>query len=401
MVDWHGDACGLDVGLVENVQRRIRGKRGLTQAPRQPEAPGDEAASRPGAADLAVAEADTVLLVAELNAGGGLQLGDEVAAGPNDENVGAKVIARRADGRPVLCERVPYSQVEEWRAGTLANAGRLVGAQPGPAEPPAIGEAARGGPQDALLDQPEGAGGGTATPRADVGAAADDVRTSSVEWNEQGIRFKEWRRAVGESSTEALDGCELRGAGTALHLCQRFTQHGGDPKTWMSNFCREYGITQRDRTYHELNCLITIFWLAGTFDALNLGGLACLEVAARRVAQISEAYRVAPGQPAAWEAGRFLTGTSDPYDVVSPELRNFANRAARDEAERLTAIGRSRGLGPGGRGAGGVEDVGAALDAGGLPRAGAPDGSGAKGGGGRGRGAKVKPGDAAAAAVKP
>ena len=74
----------------------------------------------------------------------------------------------------------------------------------------------------------------------------------------------------------------------------------------------------------------------------------------------------------------------------------------RDEAERLTAIGRSRGLGPGGRGAGGVEDVGAALDAGGLPRAGAPDGSGAKGGGGRGRGAKkVKPGDAAAAAVKP
>ena len=74
-----------------------------------------------------LADTGTVLLVAELNAGGGLQLGDEVAAGPNDENVGAKVIARRADGRPVLCERVPYSQVEEWRAGTLANAGRLGG----------------------------------------------------------------------------------------------------------------------------------------------------------------------------------------------------------------------------------------------------------------------------------
>ncbi|CAK0879749.1 unnamed protein product [Prorocentrum cordatum] len=366
MVDWHGDECGLDIGVLEAARRRLRGKRPLATGARVPESPGDEAASRPVLAPPPLEGEESVLLVAEVQAGGGFRLGDEVAPGPEDVQAGPKVIARRPDGRPVLCERVPVSEVERWRAQEFDNAGRMAAPLPAPLSPPPAEEAGRPSPFDlreALADRPREEVGGTPTPREETaGPAADDVRTTAVEWNEQGVRFKEWRRAVGESSSEALDGCELRGAGTALHLCHRFTQHGGDPKTWMSNFCREYGVSQRDRTWHELNCLVTIFWLVATFDALNLGGLACLEVAARRVAQISEAYRVAPGQPAALEAGRFLTGTSDPFDVVSPELRNFANRAARDESERLAALGRSRALGPGGRGAGGADEVTGALE---------------------------------------
>ncbi|CAK0838221.1 unnamed protein product, partial [Prorocentrum cordatum] len=400
MVDWHGDECGLDIGVLEAARRRLRGKQPLATGARVPESPGDEAASRPVLAPPPLEGEESVLLVAEVQAGGGFQLGDEVAPGPDDVQARPKVIARRPDGRPVLCERVPVSEVERWRAQAFDNAGRMAAPLPAPLAPPPAEEAGRPSPFDlreALADRPREEVGGTPTPREETaGPAADDVRTTAVEWNEQGVRFKEWRRAVGESSSEALDGCELRGAGTALHLCHRFTQHGGDPKTWMSNFCREYGVSQRDRTWHELNCLVTIFWLAATFDALNLGGLACLEVAARRVAQISEAYRVVPGQPATWEAGRFLTGTSGPFDVVSPELRNFANRAARDESERLAALGRSRALGPGGRGAGGADEVTGALETGGLPRAGADDGG--KGGGGRGRGRKTKPGESTAAA---
>ena len=398
MVDWHGDECGLDTGVLAAAGRRLRGKRPLADHTREPEAPGDEEATRPKLGAAALEDAETVLLVAEVMAGGGLRLGDEVAAHANDVAAGPKVIGRRPDGRPVLCERVSLADVEAWRADALYNAGQAAAPMPPPLEPPPES----GGRRDLResLRAPAAAEGGTATPREDAAPSPpEDVRTCAVEWNEQGSRFKEWRRAVAESTEEALDGCELRGAGTALHLCRRFTQHGGDPKTWLSNFCREYGIGQRDRTWHELNCLITIFWLAATFDAVNLGGLACLEVAARRIAQITEAHRVAPGQPAAWEAGRFLTGTSDPFDVVSPELRSFANRAARDEADRLTALGRGRALAAGGRGAGGAEEVPGALDAGGLPRAGAEDG-GKGGGGGRGRGrGKVKPGDPAAAAA--
>ncbi|CAK0790584.1 unnamed protein product, partial [Prorocentrum cordatum] len=326
MVDWQGDERGLDVGVLESARRRLRGKRPLTAGAREPEAAGDE-------------DAETVLLVAELRAGGGLELGDEVAPGDADAAAGPKVIGRRSDGRTVLCDRVGLAAVEERRAQARANAGRLAASADEPAAP--------------LPADDRG--------HADIRAVLRERRTLAVEWNEQGARFKEWRRAVGESSEEAQGGRELRGAGAALHLYQRFTQHGGVPKTWMSTFCREYGISQRDRTYHELNCLVTIFWLAGTFDAVNLGGPACLEVAARRVAQIAEARRVAPGQPAAQGAGRFLAGASDPFDVASPEPRAFANRAAREEADSLAAPGRGRTLAASGRVAGVIEDVAAAL----------------------------------------
>ncbi|CAK0838014.1 unnamed protein product [Prorocentrum cordatum] len=241
-------------------------------------------------------DAETMLLVAGLHAGGGLQLGDEVAPTSGDVAAGSKVIGSRLDGRPVLCERVSFGDVSAWRAEALANAGRAT------------------------------AIGGADTPRQGGEAAGrEDARTLSAEWNMQGARFKVWRRAVGESCEGALGGCELRWAGTALHLCQRLTQHGGDPETWMSNFCQEYGISQRDRTWHELNRLISIFWLAGTFDAVKLGGPACLEVAARRAAQITE-------------------------------------------ADRLAALGRGRALAAGGRVAGGSDDVAGALEAGGPPR---------------------------------
>ncbi|CAK0905694.1 unnamed protein product [Prorocentrum cordatum] len=123
MVDWHGDECGLDGGLLDAARRRVSGKRGLTDAPRVPEAPGDEAATRPDLGAPALEDAESVLLVAELHAGGGLALGDEVTAHESDLAVGSKVIGRRPDGRPVLCERAAIGEVASWRAQALDNAG--------------------------------------------------------------------------------------------------------------------------------------------------------------------------------------------------------------------------------------------------------------------------------------
>ncbi|CAK0810958.1 unnamed protein product [Prorocentrum cordatum] len=230
MVDWHGDECGLGAGVLEAARRRLRGKRDFASAPQAPEAPGDEAAARPAWGPPPLEDADAVLLVAELHAGGGLQLGDEVAATSGDVAVGSKVIGSRHDGRPVLCERVAVGDVAASLADAFANAGRaagrgaLVEAAPPAAEAPLdLRDLARAGPAGV---------GGVETPREGGDAVGrEDVRALSMEWNEQGARFKEWRRAVGESCEEPLDGLELRGAGTALHLCQRFAQHGGDPKT--------------------------------------------------------------------------------------------------------------------------------------------------------------------------
>ena len=133
---------------------------------------------------------------------------------------------------------------------------------------------------------------------------------------------------------------------------------------WLLRFCREHGITAKDRTHHELTTLVQALWLAGTYDGLNLGGIAALESIARRLVTIVEAYRSgpAPGQ-ASWESARYLTGVVDPFDVVSPELRAFANRAARDEAERHVAMTRGRAAGARQE----LDETSAALALGGLP----------------------------------
>lgn len=162
---------------------------------------------------------------------------------------------------------------------------------------------------------------------------------------------------------------------------------------WLLTFCREHGISSRDRTHHELTTLVQALWLAGTYDGLNLGGNAALEAIARRMVTIVEAYRSGstPGQ-ASWESARYLTGVVDPFDVVSPELRSFANKAARDDAERHVALTRGRAAGTRQE----LDDTGAALTLGGLPGPKDEAKGGAKGAAAK---AKAKAKAAAAAAA--
>ena len=90
----------------------------------------------------------------------------------------------------------------------------------------------------------------------------------------------------------------------------------------------------------------------------------------------------------------FNAGVVDPFDVVSPELRSFANRAARDEAELHVAMTRGRAAGARQE----LDETSAALALGGLPGAkdetakGGPKGATAK------TKAKAKAGAGAAAA---
>ncbi|CAK0863884.1 unnamed protein product [Prorocentrum cordatum] len=219
MVDWHGDECGLGADVLEAARRRLRGKRPQRNGARVLEVAGDEESTRPVLVDGPLEDAGSVLLVAELHAGGGLGLGDELSPSEADVAVGPAVIGRRADGRPVLCERVAISGSGSWRAQAFENARRVAASALGPAEPPS---AADGRPIDlrGSLRAPSGEAGGASTPREgrQVEQQAEDVRTLAVERNEQGVRLKEWRRAVGESSEETLDSCELRGGPAGLEV---------------------------------------------------------------------------------------------------------------------------------------------------------------------------------------
>ena len=110
----------------------------------------------------------------------------------------------------------------------------------------------------------------------------EDIRTLSVEWDAQGMRFKPYRTAITEATEQALEDCEFKGGQTALFMAKQMLNHGGDPKSWIQGFAREHGLTQRDRTYHELQTLVQTIWLATTYDALNAGALASLEAVSRQ-----------------------------------------------------------------------------------------------------------------------
>ena len=66
---------------------------------------------------------------------------------------------------------------------------------------------------------------------------------------------------------QLLEDCELRGGQTAFFMAKQMLNHGGDPTSWMQGFIREHSLTQRDRTYHELQTLVETIRLAATYDA--------------------------------------------------------------------------------------------------------------------------------------
>ena len=73
----------------------------------------------------------------------------------------------------------------------------------------------------------------------------------------------------------------------------------------MMQFAREKHIVATDRTWHELMVLTGALQAAGTYDQLNLGSLALLEIEieSRRIQAIADAHAV-PGR-ADWSNGRF------------------------------------------------------------------------------------------------
>jgi len=165
----------------------------------------------------------------------------------------------------------------------------------------------------------------------EVKTTAEDVRTLAVEWDEQGERFKEWRRAVGESTTQNFSESPLDGPAVCLHLCKMMQRTGGDPHRWLEEWARTKKIDEKDRIFHEMQTLTDLLYQAGTFDALNLGGLVSLEVAARRVAAIVDAY--ADPSRITWTHAKFYSSNTSVEAAVPQAFRAWAVRRARDDTD--------------------------------------------------------------------
>ena len=140
---------------------------------------------------------------------------------------------------------------------------------------------------------------------------------------------------------------------------------------------------EEGQLYHEMKVLSDVLGYAGTYDQVNLGSSISLEVAARRIQALAEAYDGGIESPH-WEVAKHI-GDDDAQDVLAPEQRLEANRKARERMElerfRMRARATVEDIGAGG-------DVLAAVEAGGLANPDqAPRGRG-RGTRGRGKGSR-------------
>ena len=101
---------------------------------------------------------------------------------------------------------------------------------------------------------------------------------------------------------------------------------------WLSAFLKEMYISAKERTAIELRVLVHCVWIAGVYDQVNLGSLACMEEICRRISQLVEAYSVDPNRPN-WTAVKHVISSSSVGNVVPNSLRSYAHRLVKDEVE--------------------------------------------------------------------
>ena len=115
----------------------------------------------------------------------------------------------------------------------------------------------------------------------------DGKRTLWADIDEHNDQWKPWRSVVRESLTRGWSSeWDLHGPPSCLEVSKHFDKNGGDLRLWLLLFESDKGIQRTDRLHHELVTFIDTLYYAGCIDQLNMGGLLCLEVIARRVESI-------------------------------------------------------------------------------------------------------------------
>ena len=123
----------------------------------------------------------------------------------------------------------------------------------------------------------------------------------------------------------------LDGPLTTLHFIKHTCRHGGDPKRWLAEWMRSKQIQDNDRISFEMKVLIESLYVGGTYDQLNLCSLACMEILARRIQAIIDAYSSGPIPD--WHSAKIMTLYHSPEDAISPQLKTWAARKNKEELD--------------------------------------------------------------------
>ncbi|CAE7694882.1 pksN [Symbiodinium sp. CCMP2456] len=88
-----------------------------------------------------------------------------------------------------------------------------------------------------------------------------DARTLYVDYDEQGHRYKPWRKVCQEATECNFSDAPHEGPSTVLFLIKQMERNGGSPKLWLDLWSRSRGIAETDRVRHELRT-----WIAWIVD---------------------------------------------------------------------------------------------------------------------------------------
>ncbi|CAK0797401.1 unnamed protein product, partial [Prorocentrum cordatum] len=176
-----------------------------------------------------------------------------------------------------------------------------------------LGSSSPGGVLDgAAASGAEGAPARDGAPSADAlaDAARDGTRMFWIEWDGQGERYKGFREAANESA-DCVEGHQRQEDGlTRLHTCKMMYHTMGTPRRWLEKFLSDKHVVHADRVFEE----------AVSFDQANLGGLALLVVAERRLNVTVDAYKCA-GTPS-FATAKYLAPLGESDESTAPPPRS-------------------------------------------------------------------------------
>ena len=194
-------------------------------------------------------------------------------------------------------------------AGLPGLVAALGGLAPGAAAAPAAGAAAvppmLAAPGGALAPPAPAAAAAAAVPAAAAGAGAvaaapavappqgaaaavRDLRCQVIHVNAAGQRWRDFADGVALSSSTLWTDFPVRGPRSALWVGEHMRRHTNSPMAWHTKFLAEWGLSQDDPLSVEHALLCKILELAVCYDQVNLGELAHLELAARRLQLVEE-----------------------------------------------------------------------------------------------------------------
>ncbi|CAK0848864.1 unnamed protein product, partial [Prorocentrum cordatum] len=177
--------------------------------------------------------------------------------------------------------------------------------------------------------------GGTSTPRE------LDARALTVTRDGNGIRFQDFREGVNQISSSDWGGWPLSGPRTVQWCCNYILQTDGHPRARHTRWKRGAGLGAGDIGVAEHEVAMRCLENAISYDQLNVGELACMELLLRR-AQLSELKHkgrlLQVGAANDYGADEYLymgTNATRGQVMVAPELEEFVSSQLQKEGSVL------------------------------------------------------------------